>query len=126
MSKVSYDEALDEMELMLRAVRAYPERLQPLAYQVADELEAKIRAIGEERLRQKELLSHQMAATQELLTLVEQGKKAARDLRGFVVMALGTTNPLLTQFGIAVRGRRRHRAPKKDPEPAGGGGLASS
>jgi len=114
MPKVSHEQALAEMEGVLGAVRANAGRLLPLATQVADNLEARIAEIKAMRIEQEDLLAMRILKTGELMSLIAQGNRAARDLRAFVVLALGTRHPLLKQFGIGIRGRRS-RGARKSP-----------
>ena len=112
MPKVSYEQALAEMEGALAIVRANAGRLLPLAIQVADELEARIAEVKAMKIEQEDLLAKRTLKTEELMSVIAQGNLAARHLRGFVVLALGSRHPLLKQFGIGIRGRRRRKARK--------------
>ncbi len=112
MPKVSHEQALAELEDVLGMVRAHADLLPPLALQVADKLEAIIAEFKAARIEQQDLLAKRILKTEEIMALIAQGNQAARDLRAFVVLALGTRHPLLKQFGIGIRGRRRRKARK--------------
>jgi hypothetical protein len=110
MPKVSFVQALTEMESVLSVTRANAGQLPPLAQQVADELEGYIAEFKAAKAQQEDLLARRIAATAELAAIIAQGNLAARKLRGYVVLALGTKHPLLSLFGIGIRGRRRRRS----------------
>jgi hypothetical protein len=112
MSKVSHEQALAEMESTLELARAHADLLLPLARQTADELEAYIAAFKETKRQQEALLAERIAKTAELTSLIAEGNLAARKIRTYVVLALGTKNPQLSQFGIGIRGRRRRKTRK--------------
>lgn len=119
MPKVSFAQAITEMERVLTITRSNAGSLPPLALEVADELEARIAEAKERKVQQRDLLAKQMATTETLTSVMAQGSKAARRLRSYVVLALGTKHPQLPQFGISVRGRRRRKARKAAPPASG-------
>ncbi len=110
MPKVSFVQDLTEMESVLGGTRSNAGRLPPLAQQVADELEGHIAELKATKAQQEGLAAQRMVATAELASVIAQGNLVARKLRAYVVLALGTKHPLLSQFGIGIRGRRRRRA----------------
>ena len=73
-------------------------------------LEALLAQGREMKNRQDALVAQKQLATQELDALKEQGKEAARRLRGAVKSLLGTRSELLVQFNMQPL---RKRAPRK-------------
>jgi hypothetical protein len=110
MPKVSFVQDLTEMESVLGVTRSNAGQLPPLAQQVAGELEGYIAELKAIKAKQEGLVAQRMVATAELASIIAQGNLVARKLRAYVVLALGTKHPLLSQFGIGIRGRRRRRA----------------
>jgi hypothetical protein len=70
--------------------------------------------------RQDALAAQKQLATQELEALKEQGKEAARRLRGAVKSLLGSRSELLVQFNVApLRKRGPRKLFVKPPEAPG-------
>jgi hypothetical protein len=69
--------------------------------------------------RQDALTAQKQVATQELDALKEEGKEAARRLRGAVKSLLGSRSELLVQFNMApLRKRGPRKVFVKQPVPA--------
>jgi hypothetical protein len=121
MPKLSFAQQIDRLEGELARARSNAQVLPPLALAVANELEGHIAALKEIKLEQQAYLAASMARTEELMSLIRRGELAARELRAYVVLALGTKDPRLSQFGIQIRRRRRRkvrRAPATVSTPA--------
>lgn len=74
----------------------------------------------ETKNRQDALAAQRQLATQELDALKEQGKEAARRLRGAVKSILGSRSELLVQFNVApLRKRGPRKVFLKPPEAPG-------
>jgi len=70
--------------------------------------------------RQDALVAQKQQTTQELEALKEEGREAARRLRGAVRSILGTRSELLVQFNMApLRKRGPRRVFIKPPQPPG-------
>jgi hypothetical protein len=77
--------------------------------------------------RQDALVAQKQQTTQELEALKEEGKEAARRLRGAVKSILGTRSELLVQFNTApLRKRGPRKAFVKPPEAPPGTPTADS
>lgn len=73
----------------------------------------------EMKSRQDALAAQKQAATQELEALKEEGREAARRLRGAVKSLLGSRSELLVQFNVApLRKRGPRKVFVKPPVPA--------
>jgi uncharacterized NAD(P)/FAD-binding protein YdhS len=73
----------------------------------------------EMKSRQDALAAQKQAATQELEALKEEGREAARRLRGAVKSLLGTRSELLVHFNMApLRKRGPRKVFVKQPVPA--------
>jgi hypothetical protein len=71
------------------------------------------------KIEQEDLEGARKAVTQRLNQRIEDAKEAARKLRAFIVMRLGTKDEHLTQFGIIPNRRRPRRAkPPAETPPA--------
>lgn len=117
MPRLSFAQEIDEMERLLATVRSRAQELPPLAHAVAGEIAARLAEVKELKRRREELLAAQMEATGELTSLLGHGTRAARELRAYVVLALGVKDARLSQFGIGIRGRRRRQAAKPSAAP---------
>ena len=73
-------------------------------------LESLLAQNQEMKSRQDALAAQKQAATQELEALKEEGREAARRLRGAVKSLLGTRSELLVHFNVAPL---RQRGPRK-------------
>jgi len=121
MPKLSFAQEIARLEGEMARVRSNAQVLPPLALAVADELEGHIAALKEIKLEQQAYRAASMAKTEELMSLIRRGELAARELRAYVVLALGTKDRRLSQFGIQIRRRRRRkarRAPATASKPA--------
>ena len=121
MPKLSFAQQVARLEGELARTRSNAQVLPPLALAVADELEGHIAALKEIKLEQQAYRAASLAKTEELMSLISRGELAARELRAYIVLALGTKDARLSQFGIQVRRRRRRkvrRAPATVSTPA--------
>lgn len=113
----SYADLIRDWEKLLAACRdnaAALGSLEPLRLVLEGFL-----AQGQElKNRQDALTAQKQVATQELDALKEEGKEAARRLRGAVKSLLGSRSELLVQFNMApLRKRGARKAPVKPPAP---------
>jgi hypothetical protein len=121
MPKLSFTQQVARLEGELARARSNAQVLPPLALAVADELEGHIAALKEIKLEQQAYHAASMAKTEELMSLISRGELVARQLRAYIVLALGTKDRRLSQFGIQIRRRRRRkvrRAPATVATPA--------
>ena len=66
------------------------------------------------KIQQETLEAGRSAVTQKLKKVIEDGREAARKIRAFAVVQLGSDNMHLAQFGVTPRQRR----PRKSKSPA--------
>jgi hypothetical protein len=121
MPKLSFAQEIARLEGELARTRSNVHALPPLALAVADELAGHIAALKEIKLEQQAYRAASMAKTEDLMSLIRRGELAARELRAYVVLVLGTKDARLSQFGIQPRRRRRRkvrRAPATVSTPA--------
>ncbi len=110
MPKLSFAQEMYEMERVVGAARSNAGLLPDFSQDVADQLEALIAEAKAVKAQQQALLAAQMVKTEELAPLIRRGKWAARRLRAYVMLELGTRHAQLTQFGIRLRRRPRRKA----------------
>lgn len=110
MPKVSYVQMIEELESAVTLVRLNAGVVPDLALTVADELEETVATIKKIKQEQRFLLAAQMEKTSELVAVVAQGTKSARQIRAFAALVFcHKRQPVLGQFGIRDRRRPRRK-----------------
>jgi len=79
------------------------------------ELESLLTQVKDLKIQQETLEGQRLAVTQTLMKLIDDGREAARKVRAFAVVKLGSDNKLLSQFGVVPRQRRG--SPRKAKSP---------
>lgn len=83
------------------------------------------------KIQQENFAGNKLATTQRLRKAIDTGREAARKLRAFVLIRLGSDSKHLTQFGVSPRQKKPRKAKleepatpaaHKNPEPANPGG----
>jgi len=67
------------------------------------ELELRLAEAKDLKIQQENFAGNKLATTQRLGATIELGREAARKLRAFVLIHLGTDSRHLTQFGVSPR-----------------------
>ncbi|HEY3571924.1 MAG TPA: hypothetical protein VGP73_28600 [Thermoanaerobaculia bacterium] len=70
------------------------------------DLDALLAQARDLKIQQESLEGQRMGVTQKLTKVIEDGREAARKLRAFAVVHLGTASKALAQFGVTPRQRR--------------------
>lgn len=86
------------------------------------DLEGLLAQFKDLKIQQETLEGQRRAVTQKMDKTIEDGREAARKVRAFAVVHLGSDNKALSQFGVTPRGFRKKKAPGTPPptgEPAG-------
>lgn len=84
------------------------------------------------KVQQENFTGNQKATTQALRKTIDDAREAARKLRAFVVVQLGTDSKHLSQFGVSPRQKRPRKAkspatpPPTTPPPAVAGTLETA
>ena len=112
----SFADLVQNWEGLLRAYDENADRLTPAQPQ-RQILEAALGHAQEVKARQLAHIGAKQRASQEILGAVRDGKEAARCMRNAVKANVGTDNEILTQFQIAPRRPRSHKAPPAEPPP---------
>jgi len=73
-------------------------------------LEAFLAQAKEAKAEQANLEGHRQAMTQRLQKIIQGGEDAARDIRGFVRVRLGSRSEHLVQFGVPPIRKRSRKA----------------
>jgi len=68
------------------------------------------------KIQQENFAGNKLATTQRLRKTIDTGREAARKLRAFVMIRLGSDSKHLTQFGVSPRQKTSRRA--KQPAAA--------
>jgi hypothetical protein len=118
----SYADQFRDWDQLLQAFIDNAEVLAPAEPQRAA-LEKTLTTLRDLKARQDSHTAVRQQMTQDLTTLVHDGREQARRLRGMVKGLLGTKNERLVQFKVApIRSRPRKSVPKpalpKAGEPA--------
>lgn len=66
------------------------------------------------KIQQENFAGNKLATTQRLRAAIEMGREAARKLRSYVLIHLGSDSRHLTQFGVTPR----QKNPRKAKQPA--------
>src|SRR5436305_13425083 len=87
------------------------------------DLEALLAQARDLKVQQEGHEGSRLVATQQLKKVIEDGREAARKLRAFAVVHLGTASKALSQFGVTPRQRRGKKttSPGTPPPTVGGG-----
>jgi|SRR3954468_76804 len=89
------------------------------------DLEALLAQARELKIQQESHEGSRLVTTQQLKEVIEDGREAARKLRAFAVVHLGTANKALAQFGVSPRQRRGKKTTSPGtPPPTVGGAQA--
>jgi hypothetical protein len=89
------------------------------------DLEALLAQARELKVQQESHEGSRLVTTQQLKKAIEDGREAARKLRAFAVVHLGSANMALSQFGVTPRQRRAKKTKPADaPPPTVGGAEA--
>jgi hypothetical protein len=88
------------------------------------DLEALLAQARDLKVQQESHTGSRLVATQQLDKVIDAGREAARKLRAFAVVHLGTANKALSQFGVTPRQRRGKKKPADSPQPTVGGAQA--
>jgi hypothetical protein len=62
------------------------------------------------KIQQENFAGNKLATTQRLRTTIELGREAARKLRAYVLIHLGSDSRHLTQFGVSPRQKNPRKA----------------
>ena len=81
------------------------------------DLDALLTQARDLKIQQETMEGQRQGVTQRLKKVLEDGREAARKVRAFAVVKLGTDNKALSQFGVAVRVRRGSRKSKSPATP---------
>jgi hypothetical protein len=86
------------------------------------DLEALLAQARDIKVQQESHEGSRLVTTQQLKKVIEDGREAARKLRAFAVVHLGTANKALSQFGVTPRQRRGKKStnPGTPPPTVGG------
>ena len=109
MPKVALADTRDDWTQLLQAAAPYGD-LKDLKVYLAD-LEAALTRLGELEGLRAHLQAQRQQATQELYEVRETGKEAAIRIRSTLRGILGHDSPMLTQFNMRPRRKRRKTAP---------------
>jgi hypothetical protein len=112
-----------DWEAVLGATAQNAAQLQGVDALKAD-LEALLAQARDLKVQQESHAGSRLVATQQLDKAIEAGREAARKLRAFAVVHLGTANKALAQFGVTPRQRRGKKKPPDTPPPTVGGAEA--
>lgn len=113
MPKVALADTRDDWTQLLQTAAPYSE-FKDLKVYLA-ELQTALTRLGELESLREHLQAQRQQATQELNEVRATGKDSAIQIRSTLIGILGPDNPLLTQFNISPRRKRRR---KKAPRPA--------
>lgn len=112
----SYAELIRDWEKLLAACQANATSLgsiEPIRL-VLDTLLSEVREL---KNRQDALTAQRQLATQELEAVKENGREAARRLRGAVKSLMGTRSEILVQFNLSPLRPRKGRKPSAPENP---------
>jgi hypothetical protein len=67
------------------------------------------------KIQQENFAGNKLATTQRLRKTIETGREAARKLRAYVLIRLGSDSKHLTQFGVSPRQKKPRKAKPEEP-----------
>src|SRR5436305_7764671 len=90
------------------------------------DLEALLAQARDLKVQQESHEGSRLVTTQQLKKVIEDGREAARKLRAFAVVHLGTASMALSQFGVTPRQRRGKESKARGTPPPTVGGAQTS